>query len=199
MAKLFSLVCDGNSITAGLNATPNSDTGGWPGVFRATQNVADRLWQVKSIAVSGATTAQRTAAIPTALAPLLHRNYGANIVTFFEGVNDVITGGANLATAQANWTAYVAAARATGFKVLCCTPTPTTNTGNSANTIMPQLATWLRANPQLSDFPIVDLAADPSLDDPTDTNFYQGDGLHPNNAGYAVIAGLVLARIAALA
>ena len=198
MAKLFNLVCDGNSLTVGQSATPNPDVAGWPNVFRTTQNIANRYWSAKVTAVSGRATPTNTSEIQNTIAPLFHRGFGMNVVTFFEGVNDVVSNAANLATCQNNWIAYVAAARAVGYKVLCMTPLPTTNTANNANTIMPQLAQWVRDTPSISDFPIVDIAGHASLSDPTNLTFYQADGLHLTNAGYSVIAGLVLERIAAL-
>ncbi len=199
MAKLFNLVCDGNSITVGQDATPNSDVGGWPNQLRITQNIANRVWSVKTTAVSGRPTPTCTSLIPSTITPQFNRGYGMNIVTFFEGVNDVVTNAATLATCQSNWIAYVAAARAVGYKVLSITPTPTNNTGNGANVIMPQLAQWVRDTPSISDFAIIDTAGHASLSNPSNLTFYQADGLHLTNAGYAVIAGLVLARIAALA
>lgn len=198
MAKLFNLVCDGNSITAGQAATPTPDAGGWPTGVRTGQSSLVRSWSVRVTALSGRTTTVNTAQIPNTLTPLFNAGYGMNVVAFFEGVNDVVVNGANLATAEANWTAYVAAARAAGYKVLGITPLPTNNTGNGANTIMGPLAQWVRDNPQLSDFPIVDSAADASLSNPSNLTFYQADGLHLTNAGYAVLAGLVLARLNAI-
>jgi hypothetical protein len=82
---------------------------------------------------------------------------------------------------------------------MLATVLPNTTTTNNANTIIPQFNTWLRANSEWSDFPIVDLASDPSLDDATDLSFFNVDQLHPNDAGYAVIAGLFQDALEAVA
>lgn len=195
MAKIYNLVCDGNSITAGFGLA-NQDDGAWPPLCRGLlitdqASHAQKYWSVKSIAVSGATTPARTAAIAADLAPLYSPNYAMNVVTFFEAVNDFVTNGASVVTAQNNIIAYTAAARALGFKVAQCTPTPTNNTGGQANVRVPLIAQWLRDNPSLSDFTLIDLAANASLSNPSNLTFYQADGLHPTDAGAAVIAGLV--------
>lgn len=197
MAKLFNLVCDGNSITAGQEALPNADAAGWPTGVRTGQSNLNRVWTVKVAAISGRPTPTNTAQIPNTIVPQFNRGFGMNIVTFFEGINDVVFNAATLSTAQNNWAAYVAAARAAGYKVMAMTPLPTGNTGNGANVIMPQLAQWVRDNPQLSDFPVIDIAANASLSVPGNVTFY-ADNTHPNNAGYAVIAGMVLTALNAI-
>lgn len=153
---------------------------------------------LKRIAISGNTTQQRTAAFLTEAAPLFSVGYGMNVITFFEVVNDVVTNAVTLDQAIANVQAYVRLARRIGFKVMLATPTPTNNTGNGANTIIPLFNTWLRANPLWSDFPIVDLAANASLSNPSNLTFYNADGLHLTDAGYAVMAQLFHDAIAAI-
>lgn len=202
MAKVFNVVTDGNSLTSGTLAT-DPNTTGYPPVLRdsliASQaSHLNAYWAVKSTGVSGATTTTRTAMFPTEVQPLYNIAYAANIVVFFEAVNDFVTNNASVAQAFTNYQTYVAQARAGGWKVLLCTSTPTTNTGNSANTRVPQFNTLLRANATLSDLPLLDLAVHPNLDDPTDSTFFQPDGLHLKDAGYATIADLVEDRLTAL-
>jgi hypothetical protein len=150
------------------------------------------------VAVSGATTPQRTAAFSTAVQPLFNQSYARNIVSFFEVRNDVTFNAVTLNQAIANVQAYVTQARANGWEVLLITPTPTTQTTNSQNTIILDFNTWLRANPTWSDIPIVDTAAHASLSDPTNLTFFNADGLHLTDAGYAIIADLVEDRLATL-
>jgi lysophospholipase L1-like esterase len=193
-AKIYNLVCDGNSITAGTGSSNNAENA-WPPVLMSllSGNQAqhpDKYWSQKNVAVAGHTTQQRTAAFATSVQPQFNQSYARNIVTFFEVRNDVVTNGVTLNQAITNVQAYVSQARLNGWEVMLATVPPNTTTTNSVNTIIPQFNTWLRDNPQWSDFPIVDLAADPSLDDPTDTNFYNVDQLHFNDAGYVVAAGL---------
>ncbi len=159
---------------------------------------ANAVWSVKSTGVSGSTTPMRTSAFPTEVQPLFNLGYARNVVVFFEAVNDFVTNNASVATAFANYQAYVAQAHRGGWTVLLCTTPPTTNAGNSANTRVPQFNTILRANATLSDLPLVDLAAHPNLDDPTDLTYFNADGLHLTDAGYATIADLVEDRLTAL-
>ncbi|HEX8198206.1 MAG TPA: carboxypeptidase-like regulatory domain-containing protein, partial [Pyrinomonadaceae bacterium] len=48
---------------------------------------------------------------------------------------------------------------------------------------------WLRSGNSGADF-IIDLAAHPFLSDAANPMFFQGDGVHTNNAGQTVIAGI---------
>lgn len=198
-AKIYNLVCDGNSITAGTGSSNNAENA-WPPVLMSLLSAnqsqhPDKYWSQKNVGVAGHTTQQRTAAFETSVQPQFNPSYARNIVTFFEVRNDVVTNGVTLNQAIANVQAYVTQARLNGWEVMLATVPPNTTTTNSVNTIIPQFNTWLRDNPGWSDFPIVDLAADPSLDDPTDTNFYNVDQLHFNDAGYAVAAGLFQAAL----
>jgi lysophospholipase L1-like esterase len=202
LANLSSFTCDGNSITAGTGAT-SALLNAWPPVctnlLTASQaSHPSTVWVNKRIAISGNTTQQRIAAFAAEAAPLFSLGYSRNVITFFEVVNDIVTNAVNLATAITNVQTWVSLARRTGFSVMLATPTPTTNTGNGANVLVPQFNTWLRANPQWSDYPIVDLAANASLSNPSNLTFYNVDGLHPTDAGYAVMAQLFHDAIAAI-
>lgn len=53
---------------------------------------------------------------------------------------------------------------------------------------------WLRAGDSGADF-IIDLAAHPLLSDATNTTYFLGDGIHANNAGQTVIAGVFAGAI----
>lgn len=202
MAKIFNVVTDGNSLTSGTLATDPNTTGYPPQlrnaliVSQASHSLA--YWFVKSTGVSGATTTTRTAVFNTEVQPLYNIAYAKNIVVFFEAVNDFVTNNASVAQALANYVAYVHQARVNGWTVLLCTTPPTTNAGNSANTRVPLFNTLLRANASLSDLPLLDLAVHPNLDDPTDATYFQPDGLHLQDAGYATVADLVEDRLAAL-
>lgn len=193
-AKLYNLVCDGNSITAGTGSSSNAEFA-WPPVLMAALSAnqaqhPDKYWSQKNVAVAGHTTQQRTAAFATSVQPQYNPAYARNIVTFFEVRNDVVTNAVTLEQAITNVQAYVTQARLNGWEVMLATVPPNTTTTNNVNTIIPLFNTWLRDNPSWSDFPIVDLAADPSLDDATDTNFFNVDQLHPNDAGYVVAASV---------
>lgn len=203
MAKIFNVVTDGNSLTSGTQASV-PETTGYPPVLMRDALIASQashvnaVWSVKSTGVSGATTTSRTAAFSADVQPLWSIGYARNIVVFFEAVNDFVTNNASVAQAFANYQTYVRQAKLGGWTVLLCTSPPTTNTGNAANTRIPQFNTLLRANASLSDLPLVDLAAHPNLDDPTDATYFHADGLHLIDAGYATVADLVEDRLTAL-
>ncbi len=192
--KLYNLVCDGNSLTAGTGAS-SANLLSYPSQLR-TQLItsqadhSDKYWSVKSVGISGHTTLQRTAAFLNDVHPQFSQKYGRNIVAFFEVRNDVVVNAATLEIAIANVQAYVTQARASGWEVMLATVPPNTTTTNGVNTIIPQFNAWLLANSQWSDFPIVDLAADPSLDDASDLTFFNADGTHPTDAGYAAMASV---------
>ncbi len=193
MAEIYNLVCDGNSLTAGTGST-SANTLAWPPVCRgllitSQATHANKYWSVKSVAVSGHTTPQRTAAFATDVQTQFSTAYARNIVTFFEVINDVIANSATFAVALANVNTWIAQARTGGWDVMLATVPPTTNV--TANPIILQFNTHLRDNiATMSDFPVVELAAHASLSNPANATFYDGDGIHLTDAGYAVVAGL---------
>ncbi len=195
MAEIYNLVCDGNSLTAGTFAS-DADNTAWPPVCRglliASQAThANKHWSVKSVAVSGHTTIQRIAAFTTDVQPQYNVAYARNIVTFFEVINDVITNAATLPVAIVNVNTWIAQARTGGWEVMLSTVPPTTSTGNSANTVIPLFNDYLRTNiATMSDFPVVELANHASLSNPANLTFFNADGVHLTDAGYAVVASV---------
>lgn len=202
-AKIYNLICDGNSLTAGTGSS-DSETTAWPpvcfaGLIASQASHPNAYWSVKNVGVAGHTTLQRISAFAVSVHLQFNSAFARNIVSFFEVRNDVVNNGATLEQAITNVQAYVTQARQNGWEVLLITPTPTTQTSNNQNTIINDFNAWLRLHPEWSDIPIVDAAADPSLSDPANLTFYNVDGLHLTDAGYAVLAGLVEDRIAELA
>ena len=57
---------------------------------------------------------------------------------------------------------------------------------------------WLRAGNSGADF-IIDLAAHPYLSNAANPTYFQGDGIHPNNAGQTIIAGIFADAIPTIA
>lgn len=197
--KVRKVLCDGDSITAGYFADAGSaGASAWPVVCRASLMADTRhMWFQTSVAVSGHTTAQRIAAFDVSVRPQFAPQLGANILTFFEGINDFLTEGISVATAQARYREYATLAKTQGWELILATTTP--NTVGSVNTKITQLNAWLRAGGMV-DFTrhVVDLAADARLSNPSDGTYYQSDHLHPNAVGYAVIAELFHAKLVAL-
>jgi lysophospholipase L1-like esterase len=201
--KVKNLVCDGNSITAGLindgggSAAQNS----WPVVCRnlliADAN-ATKAWRVANLAQAGNTTADRITkwtdlgGVKSQMMP----QCGLNVLTFFEGTNDFITGGLSVATVIAQTTTYAERAIREGWYLQLITVPNTTNT--SAQPKVAEFNEWLltsRTARRLSTLPCINITS--ALGNPAGSN-YQTDGVHPNQTGYGIIAALVKARVAAL-
>lgn len=83
------------------------------------------------------------------------------------------------------------------FLVIGSTTTPSTSFSAGDNAILDELNNLKRADASGFYDTLVDLAADPRLDDPADTTYYQ-DGTHPTTAGAAAIAELMGAAVDAL-
>ncbi len=202
--KVKNLVCDGNSITAGLinNGGGTSAQNAWPVVCRGlliADASATKAWSVKSTAAAGDNTQARITKFDQAggVRSLFDANYGLNVLTFFEAVNDFVTSGLTVDQVIALTKQYAAMAMFQGWTLMLVTPPRTTVATNAANTRILAFNDWLMSadGALYSSVPVLDIASDSRLQPPTN---YQSDGLHPNQTGYGVIAELVHTRIAAL-
>lgn len=126
--------------------------------------------------------------------------YAKTINVVWGGTND-IEGGDSLATVQATMATYIANRKLRGWeKVIALTIAPRADAPwlPAMETIRQDFNTWLLANYAGLGFDaVVDVASDPDLSDPNDATYY-ADKLHMTAAGYAVVAGLVAAAVAAL-
>ena len=116
----------------------------------------------------------------------------------FYGINDAGNGG-NLSAYEANYLALNALARADGYTVIDMTQVPLTSTasfGYGANTaLQDSMATWTRAQayPGVAsgwDY-LIDIAAAFPQGHPATDSYHYSDGIHPNDLGHQLIAGLV--------
>lgn len=143
------------------------------------------FWTVTRKGFSGFETPELTANFVAEVHALKSASAKANVVLFSEVTND-IDGGASAADAIAHVLEYVAQARSLGWLVATLTCTPRDNTTFQAK--IDTVNAYLRANVSaVSDFPLIDVAANPLLVDPYNVTYYT-DGLHLTDAGYAVIA-----------
>jgi lysophospholipase L1-like esterase len=195
--KVKNLVCDGNSITAGLindgGGTPAQNA--WPVVCRNLL-IADanalKAWRVASIAAAGDTTTLRIAkwTDPGGAASQFIPQCGLNVLTFFEGTNDFITSGLSVEAVIALTTTYAERALREGWSLQLCTVPNTTNAAAQL-----KVAQTSREAKLLTTFPCLDITS--PLGNPAGAN-YQTDGVHPNQTGYGIIAAVIKARIASL-
>jgi lysophospholipase L1-like esterase len=150
---------------------------------------------IRSIATGGETVATMNTQIATQLRPLYRTSISRNIAVLLGGTNDAAAA-APAATIYSRISAWHAAARAEGFRTLCCTITPR---GDNAtyNTTISDTNALLRADHTFADG-FLDVAAISSLTDPNDTTYFNADKLHLTTAGYGVLAAAVAGAIAAL-
>lgn len=186
------IVCLGNSITLGFGLDDGQD---YPTVLGG---LLGSSYQVTNSGQSGFHTPDLTANF----ASLVQSHYVGrtrNILIVNEIGNDLVSGGegsgVDEATARGNMQALIAKGRFYGWRVIFATTTPrdASHFTSEQQAAADNINDFFRNNPSERDG-FIDWAADPNLDDPTDTTYYQ-DGVHPTAAGAAVIAELVRAAI----
>jgi lysophospholipase L1-like esterase len=146
---------------------------------------SSNLWTVRNVGNSGDTMIQMTAQYATQVLPFYNPSRSVNYLTLQGGSNDVANG-RTAAALKIDVAAYVAKAKADGFVVGVCTIFH--RVGNDVAKVS-DYNNWLRAGNSGANF-IIDLAAHPFLSDAADSTYFQGDGIHPNNAGQTVIASI---------
>jgi lysophospholipase L1-like esterase len=179
------IVCDGNSLTAGQGGTP------YP---KQLLSLLGGTYQVQNFGVGGQTTEDMIADAATQI-----DSNPKSVLIAWEGGNDIIVDGADLATLQSRWNTYFSARKAAGWgvgasKLVAMTITPRTVFTAPQNALVAQFNDWLRSNYTTYATHLVDLAADTRLDDPNDATYYD-DGIHMTTAGYAVVAELIQAEV----
>lgn len=170
-------VFDGDSITQGYQSTVNR---GWTQDLTLPANV-----RLRNFAQSSATLATLMSQAASVIDPV--RIAGdINVLCIFAGTNDIFVNSVAQATVYANLVSYCQTRRAAGWNVVVFTCLPrggTTATVYNAD---------IRANwPTFADG-MVDVVSDSRLSDSTNTTYFNADGIHLNNTGYAVLAGLAM-------
>lgn len=188
------VVCDGDSLTRGFAATAGYE---YPTVLAAALG-SD--WEIRNFGVDSQTlnamSSDAVANNDTPFATTLGTR--KNVLVAWGGTNDLYYGD-SAATAISDFETYCAARKAAGFKVVACTIIDRTESGGSWTAA--DAATFnasVRANYATYADALCDLAADPRLDDYTDSTYYQADGTHLKDAGYAAVAELVEAAVNSL-
>ncbi len=105
-----------------------------------------------------------------------------------EGINDIRTNSASAATIEGYLTSYWAGAIADGCTVTAATLTPTGDLTTTGEATRLAVNKWIRSQLGLYSF-LDDLAQ--LLNDPTDTTWYQGDGIHYTASGTYQVAKFV--------
>lgn len=186
ITKRPTLVCfGGDSITAGYMAAPRSQLG-----YAAL--VSSNLNFQAGVAASGSATLAILSARASRLDALLDPTR-TNVLFLLEGVNDIDALGTN--AWYAAYTNYVATRKLAGWKTVVATVLPgTTLTDANRNAVNGKIrADYTQYADALADF-----AADPHMGcngcNLTNT-YWNGDQLHPNTAGHAILAPIAQAAI----
>jgi lysophospholipase L1-like esterase len=126
-----------------------------------------------------------------------------SILVMMGGTTDITLGTSGSATYDNMVTISAAFKAATGLtdfatrRVIAATTTPSTSFSGDDNTQLGILNGLVVANGDAAFDAVVDLAANPDLDDPTNTTYY-ADGTHPTAVGATLIADLLGVAVDAL-
>lgn len=175
----------GDSITAGDHTT--GDDNGWA---YQTLGLLGKSYGCVNWGISGGTLA--TFVSERAIKGLASRVPATRTVLFlFAGTNDIASG-TTAATCETNLQTYANDAKPAGFKVVLFCILPRTTLTGPQETERQTFNTWLRANWATYGDALVDYATDGSgrLNDASNTTYF-ADGIHPNDAGAAVLAAIV--------
>jgi lysophospholipase L1-like esterase len=167
---------------------------------RAYDGLADEgNWKYKNTGVGGRTVVNMLTAYSSEVVPLYEPSI-KNVLVFWGGINDIITGTPNTTTVYNNIVSYCTTARIAGWKVIVRTITPasdagTTNANFEANRqtintlIRDNYATFADALDDVGDEPIVGQVGD------SDNTYYYIDKVHRTEAGYTYEASRIVSYI----
>lgn len=190
----ISVVCDGNSLTRGHQATNSG--GSYPSQL---QSLIGTSYRVVNAGINSQQTTAMTADAVAQIDPLLAWPGGSSTLIAWENTND-IDAGASLATCQSRWNAYFSARQSAGWgsggtRLVAMTTIARGPFSAGQDTIVADFNTWLRLNYTTYATDLVDLAADARLQTPTNATYFQADQIHLTDAGYGVVAALVDAAL----
>lgn len=180
------VICDGDSQTA-----PQPDGTDWPTVLRSLSFCSNRTVYFADTAVSGAGIADATNRYVTLVAPHKPVAGQKGYYLLYIGVNDLNSGYTVQSWSQI-YSNLCVKARADGFKVIAMTfprdAEPLHHSGypGTVNDLFSMsLNTWIRGATNVWDV-LIDLER--ALPNPYDTQFFNPDHLHLNQAGRALVA-----------
>ncbi len=178
------IVSDGDSISAGF---PNNTGNPWP---KRAQTLMG--WSgYRNSAVTGKTAAGMASGVGTGVLPFRDDWFRHQPCTIMGGINDLAADVA-AATIESSLSSFVAAAKAARFPVFISTILPALTINGTQEARRVAVNAWIMAGSSGADH-VVDCAADPRLDDPADTTYYESDTVHLNSAGNDVMAELFVA------
>lgn len=173
------VVCTGDSITAGNGAMFHN----YPALLDAGILAAAKTAWVKNMGVPGRTIADMLSN-HSAEDAQYDGSYSRNILMVWAGSND-LNAGTTPAVIYADTVSYCQALRAVGYRVAVCTTLPRIG-GAEANRLA--LNALIVVNwPTFADA-LADVASNPIMGANPPNASYYADGVHPNAAGYDLLA-----------
>lgn len=186
------IVFEGDSLTVGTGSTASND---YPSVVMTSFSGRTKY----NVATSGHATTDVISSLTTDV--ILKRHYhGLNYACIWIGTND-LEAGTTAATTYANIVSICQSCQAAGFRVVVLTLLPRNATDQTAfDAARASVNTSLRANWATFANALADVAADSRIGDDGDWSdgTYFSDSVHLTDAGYAIVAGVVVTALTAL-
>ena len=176
---IMNLVFDGDSLTEGAYSTAGYD---YPSVLSSNYPSYTKY----NLGIGGAKVSEMIANFKDVDAAYATKKSILCLLGGHNDLNNAVTG-ANLYTSV---TTYHTMAKATGYKTIAMTVFSSALLTAGEETQRLDFNSRLSADHSFADG-FVDLAADARLQNPADTTYFNADGVHLTDAGYAVIAALV--------
>jgi lysophospholipase L1-like esterase len=185
-ADCVNLVFDGDSISAGAGSTQGH------GLDAQVAQALGTAVRLNNVAVGGRPVSDCLRLYPKLVAPLFSPASHHNVIVFHAGDNDIAQG-RDAAQTYAAFTAYVAAAHQQGWKVVVSTELRSPHFPPPKEAQLRQYNDSLRQNQAGADA-VVDFDTDTRLTTMSnrfDPSMFKPDGLHPTDAGYAILTQLL--------
>jgi lysophospholipase L1-like esterase len=185
-ADCVNLVFDGDSISAGTGSTPGH------GLDVQVSDTLGSDVRLSNVAVGGRPVSDCLRLYPRLVAPLFNPVSHHNVIVFHAGDND-IGQGRDAAQTYAAFTAYVSMAHQQGWKIVVSTELRSPHLLPPQEAQLEQYNDSLRQNHAGADA-VVDFDTDPrmtTMSNRLDPLIFRPDGLHPADAGYAILTQML--------
>jgi lysophospholipase L1-like esterase len=187
-ANCGNIVFDGDSISAGAGSS------GGQGLDKQFMQELHVRARVANVAVGGRPVSDCLRAYGSLVMPLFAPTARFNLIVFHAGDNDIAQGRDAAETYEA-FARYVADAHAQGWKIIVSTELQRLKFPPAKQAALTEYNERLLANAAGTDA-VVNLDSDPRMTDPAargDPALFTGDGVHPSNGGYAILARMLAA------
>ena len=192
------IVFDGDSLTVGQGTLPYNNFPNGNDYPSQIVGSLDHRGSYYNIGVGGETAAIMLANAPTNVDT--KHVAGANNVVCFEGGTNDLYNGVSAATLEATIVSYCQGRQAAGFKVIVATIVPRSDAGTPGGfeTARQAVNTYIRTNWTSWANGLADVGNDANIGqagDQANTQYYNGDNVHPNSNGYRIFAGYFLTAL----